>query len=73
MTRLALLVYIIVAPTIAGIMITVALSAPALGLDGLGTLWIVAIVGFIISIAPAIWIGSALNRTFNGNGDGKTV
>ncbi len=73
MAKLALLVYIIVAPTIAGIMITVALSAPGLGLDGLGTLWIVAAVGFVISIAPSIWLGSMLNRTFGGNGGGKTV
>jgi len=67
MAKLALLIYVIVAPTIAGILITVALAAPNLGLAGLDKLWIVAVVGFIVAIPPSIWLGSTLNRTFSGN------
>ncbi len=67
MAKLALLIYVIVAPTIAGILVTIALAAPNLGLDGLGKLWIVAITGFVIAIVPSIWLGKTLDRAFNNN------
>lgn len=67
MAKLALLVYVIVAPTIAGILITIALAAPNLGLAGLNKLWVVAVVGFVVAIPPSLWLGSTLNRTFGSN------
>ncbi len=65
MAKLSLLMYVIIAPTIAGILVTAALAAPDLGLSGLSTLWIVAIVGFVISIPVSMWVGSSLNKAMN--------
>ena len=65
MAKLSLLLYVIIAPTIAGILVTVALAAPNLGFDGLSKLWIVACVGFVIAIPFALWLGSTLNKAFN--------
>ena len=67
MAKLSLLVFVIVAPTVAGILVVIALAAPNLGFDGLSTLWMVVVVGAVVSIPLSLWIGSALNNTLGNN------
>lgn len=62
MAKLSLLMYVIIAPTIAGILVTVALAAPDLGVGGLNKLWIVALIGFVLGIPAALWLGSTLTK-----------
>ncbi len=66
MSKLALLIFVIAAPTIAGILVTIALASPGLGFDSIGRLWMVAIAGAVISIPVSIWLGSLLNKQFGG-------
>lgn len=65
MAKLSLLMYVIIAPTIAGILVTVALAAPDLGMSGLSKLWIVAAAGFVLGIPASLWLGSNLNKALN--------
>jgi len=68
MGKLALLIFVIVAPTIAGILVTVALASPGLGFDSIARLWMVVAAGAVISIPVSIWLGSMLNKQFGGKG-----
>ncbi len=67
MAKLSLLMYVIIAPTIAGVLVTVALAAPDLGMGGLNQIWMVAAIGFVLGIPAALWLGSTLSKALGNN------
>ncbi|MCI4665998.1 MAG: CTP synthetase [Neomegalonema sp.] len=50
MIRLALILYLLIAPTLAGILVLVALAAPQLGLDNMKGVGILGIGGLVAGL-----------------------
>ncbi len=62
MLKIAALLWIIIAPTTAGILVLISLTAPQLGLASIQTLGYVAVAGFLLAIPIAYGVAAMVTR-----------